>query len=255
MKYFVVFLFFLSLHAFAQSTVRTDKVSATVLNDSDSKPLTNVNILNLNSVRGATTNDKGYFEIDVRVNDTLHLSIIGFQSLRVKVTNDWIKSKNTQIRLTEKAIALEEVVVTPYNLTGYLQIDAKHIPVKENYRYGISGLTYGYEAGEYSPNAFNRVLGSIFNPTDMLYNFFGKKPQELRKLREMKKDDTVRNILEQKFDREMIAIMLGVDKKEIPEILERCNYSESFVKTANDLQVLDAINDCYEEYRILKRKN
>ena len=102
MKYFVVFLFFLSLHTFAQTTVRTDKVSATVLNDNDSKPLSNVNILNLNSVRGATTNDKGYFEIDVRVNDTLHLSIVGFQSLRVKVTNDWIKSKNTQIR-TEKA--------------------------------------------------------------------------------------------------------------------------------------------------------
>jgi hypothetical protein len=58
--------------------------------------------------------------------------------------------------------------------------------------------------------------------------------------------------LESKFDRETIAVMLGVDKKEIPEILERCNYSESFIKTANDLQVLDAINDCYEEYRILK---
>jgi hypothetical protein len=112
-----------------------------------------------------------------------------------KVTNDWIKSKNTQIKLTEKAIALEEVVVTPYNLTGYLQVDAKHNSCKRKLRYGISGLTYGYEAGEYSPNAFNRVLGSIFNPTDMLYNFFGKKPRELRKLKEMKKDDTVRNIL------------------------------------------------------------
>ena len=43
-------------------------------------------------------------------------------------------------------------------------------------------------------------------------------------------------------------------EKEIAEILERCNYSESFIKTANDLQVLDAINDCYEEYKILKRK-
>jgi hypothetical protein len=29
-----------------------------------------------------------------------------------------------------------------------------------NYRYSISGLTHGYEAGEYSPNAKN---SSIFN--------------------------------------------------------------------------------------------
>jgi hypothetical protein len=254
MKYFVVFLLFITFQLTAQDKERTEKVTGTVLNDSDSKPLSNVNIINMNSVRGSISDNNGVFEISVQVNDTLHISLIGFQSIRVRVTNDWIKSKNTQIKLTEKAIALEEVVLTPYNLTGYLQVDAKLIPINTNQRYGISGLNYGYEAGQYSPNAFNRVLGSIFNPTDMLYNFFGNKPRELRKLKEMKKDDTVRNLLESKFDRETIAIMLGIDKKEIPEILERCNYSESFIKTANDLQVLDAINDCYEEYKILKRK-
>lgn len=254
MKYFVVFLLLITFQLTAQEKERTEKVTGTVLNDSDSKPLSNVNVINMNSVRGSISNNEGVFEISVQVNDTLHISLIGFQSIRVRVTNDWIKSKNTQIKLTEKAIALEEVVLTPYNLTGYLQVDAKLIPVNTNQRYGISGLNYGYEAGQYSPNAFNRVLGSIFNPTDMLYNFFGNKPRELRKLKEMKKDDTVRNLLESKFDRETIAIMLGIDKKEIPEILERCNYSESFIKTANDLQVLDAINDCYEEYKILKRK-
>ena len=78
--------------------------------------------------------------------------------------------------LTEKAIALEEVVVRKYDLTGYLEIDSKLIPVKENYRYSISGLSEGYETGSSAPGAFNKVLGSIFNPADMLYNFFGKKP-------------------------------------------------------------------------------
>ncbi len=70
----------------------------------------------------------------------------------------------------------------------------------------------------------------------------------------MKKDDTVRNLLETKFDRETITALLGINKDQISEILERCNYSESFVKTANDLQILDAISACYEEYKILKRR-
>jgi hypothetical protein len=174
--------------------------------------------------------------------------------LRVRVTNDWIKNITTKIQLTEKAIALEEVVIRPFNLTGYLEVDTKIIPIKENFRYSISGLTQGYEAGQYSPNAFGRVLGSIFNPADVLYNFFGKNPKELRKLKEMKKDDTVRNLLESKFDREMISVLLGVEKTEIAEILQRCNYSESFIQTANDLQIMDAISGCYEEYKILKKK-
>ena len=156
--------------------------------------------------------------------------------------------------MTESAIALEEVIVRPYDLTGYLEIDSKLIPTKENYRYSISGLEQGYEAGEYSPGAFSKVMGSIFNPADMLFNFFGKKPKELKRLKSLKKDETVRNLLASKFDRETISVLLGIDKNEIPEILERCNYSESFIRTANDLQIMDAISECYEEYKILKKK-
>ena len=255
MKYFVVFFFLiLSTAAIAQDIQPSQKVNGIIINNNTRQPLSSVNIININKVRGATTDSRGYFEIDVQPNDTLHFTILGYQSLRVRVTNDWIKNKSTKIQLTEKAIALEEVIIRPFNLTGYLEVDSKLIPTKENYRYSISGLTQGYEAGEYSPNAFGRVLGSIFNPTDMLYNFFGKNPKELKKLKEMKKDDTVRNLLESKFDRETISVLLGVDKNELAEILQRCNYSEAFIQTANDLQIMDAISGCYEEYKILKKK-
>lgn len=256
MRYFVVFFLFIlaSTSVFSQETTVTQKVFGTIVNDNTKLPLSNVNIININKVKGTISDSKGNFEIEVGVTDTLHLSLIGFKSLKIRVTNDWVKNKTTKIQMTESAIALEEVVVRPYDLTGYLEIDSKLIPTKENYRYSISGLEQGYEAGEYSPGAFSKVMGSIFNPADMLYNFFGKKPKELKRLKSLKKDDTVRNLLASKFDRETISVLLGIDKKEIPEILERCNYSESFIRTANDLQIMDAISECYEEYKILKKK-
>ncbi len=254
MRYFIAYLFFLiSITAFTQEAVIQKKVFGTIYNGTTSLPLPNVNIINVNRVKGTSSNVRGSFEINAEVNDTLHITMIGFQSLRVKVTNDWVKNGNARIELTEKAIALEEVVVRKYSLTGYLEVDTKLIPEQENYRYSISGLSQGYEAGEYSPKAFSRVLNSIFNPADMLYNFFGKKPKELRRLKDMKKDDTVKNLLETKFDRETISILLGIDKKEIAEILQHCNYSESFIQTANDLQILDAISQCYEQYKVLKK--
>ncbi len=255
MKYFVVFLFtLLSISAFSQNLDSNAKVSGIILNINTQAPISNVNIINVNKMKGTTTDDKGLFEISVTANDTLHITILGFQSIKVKVTNDWIKNKTTNIYLTEKAYALEEVIIRRFKLTGFLEIDTKLFPDKNNYRYSISGLTQGYETGENSPNALEKIVGSLFNPSDKLYNFFGKKPNELKRLKEMKKDDTVRNLLETKFDRETISVLLGIDKNEIAEILERCNYSESFVKTANDLQVLDAISACYEEYKVLKRK-
>jgi hypothetical protein len=246
----IIFLFLITSTAFSQ-----EKISGTITNDFTKLLMPNVNIININKVKGTVTNGSGFFEIQAAISDTLHISSIGFQSIKIIVTNDWVKNKNTKIRLTPKAFALEEVIVRPYNLTGFLEIDSKLIPIKENYRYSISGLTAGYEGGEYSPNAFNRIMGSIFNPADMLYNFFGKKPKELKKLREMRKDDTVIHLLESKFDRETISVLLGIDKNEISEILGRCSYSESFIRTANDLQIMDAISECYEEYKILKKKN
>ncbi|MBC3757711.1 carboxypeptidase-like regulatory domain-containing protein [Hyunsoonleella sp. SJ7] len=228
-------------------------VLGVVTNAATDKPLESVNIVNLNQVIGTTTNAKGEFEISAKVNDTLHFSYLGFKSIRVRVTNDWIKFGSSTIELTELALALEEVVVNQLKLTGYLEVDIKQVPsINNNYRYSISGLSStGYEASK--PSGLNNVIGSIFNPADFLHRMFGKKPNELRKLKKMKQDDEIRNLLASRFDREMLTALLNVDRVDLDEIVSQCNYSKGFIQTANDLQILDAISECYEEYKLLSR--
>lgn len=254
MKYFVVFLFALfSAIGFAQENGYT-KISGVVVNEANLLPKSDVNVINLNTVKGTTTNGMGEFEIEAKVNDTLHFSFIGFQSIKIRVSADWIKNKTGfKVKLTEKAFALEEVFVPRYMLTGYLEVDTKLIALNEAHRYSISGLPYGYESG--GNTQVGKVLGALSNPADALYNAFSKKGKEMRKLREFKKDETVRNVLASKYDRETVAAILGIDKKEIKEILKGCNYSDAFIDTANDLQIMDAIKGCYEDYKLLKKKN
>ncbi len=231
-----------------------NQVSGVVQNAANDQTLEGVHIINLSEVKGTVTNDKGEFGINATVNDTLYLSYIGFKALRVRVTNDWLKFGKVKVKMTELGIALEEVVVADIPLTGYLEIDAKNIPIYDNFRYRIPGVSSGYEAGNKQPDAVNKVLSSIFNPANFLYNAFGKRPQELRKLRKMKKDDEIRNLLENKFDRETLMALLQIERLDIDEILKQCNYSADFINFANDLQILDAISSCYEEYKILQRK-
>jgi len=249
-------LLFFSLLASTLSIAQekeADKVSGVIVNASNDSALENVNIVNLNQVVGTITNKKGEFEIAAKANDTLHLSYLGFKSIKVRVTNDWLKYGNSKIELTELALALEEVVVNQLKLTGYLEVDIKQVPlVNNNYRYNISGLpTSGYEAD--SQGTVNKIIGSIFNPADFLHRMFGKKPNELRKLKKMKQDDEIRNLLSSRFDREMLTALLQVDRVDLDEIVNQCNYSKGFIKTANDLQILDAISECYEEYKVLSR--
>lgn len=228
-------------------------VSGRVLNAANDVPIENAHVINLNQVVGSVTNEDGEFSIRASVNDTLYFSYLGFKSLRVRVTNDWLRYGDVKVKMTELGIALEEVVVRPIQLTGYLEIDSKNIPIYENYRYSISGLNSGYEGGDRSPGAVSRVIGAIFNPADALYNLFGKKPKEMKKLREMKDDDNIRNLLQSKFDRQTLMALLQINRPDIDEILRRCDYSKDFIQTANDLQILDAMSGCYEEYKLLNR--
>lgn len=242
-----IFLLIVSGFAFAQEPIK-----GTVMNASNDQPLENVNIVNLNQVVGAITDENGKFEIKAEVNDTLYFSYLGFRSIRVRVTNDWLKYGNVKVKMTEIGMALEEVTVNSVKLTGYLEIDAKNIPIYDNYRYSISGLNTGYEGGDHSPGAVTKTLRALSNPADLVYNLFGKRPKQMRKLRQMKEDEKIRDLLRRKFDRETLMALLQVNRSEIEEILNHCNYSKDFMKTANDLQILDAISGCYEEYKALK---
>jgi len=249
----VFILLFLILTPICLLAQEGEMINGVVLNDATNLPLENVNIVNLNQVIGTTSDSDGKFEMRAAVNDTLYFSYLGFKSLRVRVTNDWMRFGEVKIKMTELGIALEEVVLKPIQLTGYVEVDAKLIPIYDNYRYRIAGNGGGYEGGKSQPGAVSKVLSSIFNPADFLYNVFGKRPKQMRKLRKMKENDEIRNLLQSKFDRETLMAVLQLEREDIGEILNNCSYSADFVRTANDLQILDAISECYEEYKVLSR--
>ncbi|MEL0183743.1 MAG: carboxypeptidase-like regulatory domain-containing protein [Flavobacteriaceae bacterium] len=250
-----IHLLFLIVLILSSSTIFSQNLVATVENSSDNKPISSVHVINLTQVVGVITDKQGKFEIPAKLNDTLYLSYLGFKSIKVRVTNDLLKFENSKIQLTELAYALEEVIVKPYELTGYLEIDAKNVPVSQSFRYSIPGLpSRGYEGGSRNSGAFSKVINSIFNPVDFLYNLFGKNPRQLKKLKQMKEDYRIRELLSSKFDRETLVELLQIQRVDIDEILRNCNFSDSFIETANDLQILDAISGCYEEFKVLNRK-
>ncbi|RLD29472.1 MAG: carboxypeptidase-like regulatory domain-containing protein [Bacteroidetes bacterium] len=254
MKKLLLFFTFILTVAFGIAQEQ-GSVKGKIVRAGSFSPLENVNIVNLSQVIGTATNNKGEFKIRAKVNDTLHFSYLGFKSIKVRVTSDWIKfGLSTTIEMTELALALEKIVITQLKLTGYLEIDIKQVPIVKNVRYSISGLpNAGLEGGHRSPGAVTKVLGAIFNPFDFLHNMFGKVPNEMRKLKKMKQDDQIRNLLASRFDRETLLVLLQVDRLDLDLIVSECNYSKDFINTANDLQILDAISECYEEYKVLSR--
>tara|TARA_B100001173_G_scaffold292805_1_gene285324 strand:- start:173 stop:934 length:762 start_codon:yes stop_codon:yes gene_type:complete len=247
--------FYISLFVFTllKGQDQIQVFSAVVENESTGFPMESVHVLNLTQIIGTTTDKNGRFEIKVSANDTLYFSYLGFKPLKVAVTNDLMKFGNAKFELTELALALEEIILRPYKLTGFLDIDAKNIPINTAKRYSVSGLpNIGYEAGNRNPYSITKTFKAILSPVDFLHNLFSQKEKQLRKLKKMREDDEIKTLLSSKFNREILTQLLYISKVEIYEILRGCNFSDTFIKDSNDLQILEAISECYDEYRVLK---
>ena len=146
-----------SFICFSQEQSQT--VKGKVQSETSEAILQNVHVLNLTKVKGTITDKEGEFEINAKLNDTLYFSYIGYKPLKIVVTNDLIRFEDNTIELTELAFALEEIIIKPYQLTGYLEIDVKNAPVNTSTRYRIIGLpNLGYEAGRKSRSGISKVL-------------------------------------------------------------------------------------------------
>lgn len=250
---FILCLLF-SVSAFSQNDSIPIKIlKGQVIHAENNKVLSAAHILNLNTVQGTITNEKGYFELPTRVNDTILVSYLGFSSIKLKITNDLLKGNELEIALLEKPEEVKEVVIKSTQLIGVLEIDVKMVPKDRFTRIHINGLPQTYEVGKPEKKNFSSPIAALFQPVDFLYNHFGKKPKQLKKLQKLKKEDDLRKMLSGKFDREVMMEYLEMDRQELTELLTDCNYSDYFIKKASDLQMIEAVLDCYENYKALKK--
>ncbi len=222
-----------------------------VISINDNLPLQSAHIVNLNAIIGTITNSDGQFAIPARANDTIFISYIGYQSVKLKITRDLLKGNELEIAIHEKVLNIDEVTVKSHNLIGVLVVDAKNVPEDVYSRIHIKGLPQAYEIGSARGN-YNSGLTDIFSPIDFWYKKLGKKPKELDRLRKLKQGDQMRGMMEQKYNREIMMDFLDMSRKELNDLLSQCNYSGNFISRASDLQVIEAILECYENYRAIK---
>ena len=117
---FFCLLLLMSLQSFSQTTT----VSGTVTNASDNSPVAGVSVVQQGSEKGTTTNQKGFFSLNVSGSKTvLVFTSVGYQAY----TFAWDGSSAVSIKLEPEVTAMQDVVVVGYgtqkkvNQTGATQ--------------------------------------------------------------------------------------------------------------------------------------
>ncbi|WP_248722246.1 carboxypeptidase-like regulatory domain-containing protein [Seonamhaeicola sp. ML3] len=122
---------------------KTITVCGVLVSGFDDSPLFGASVVVKHSSKGVITDDNGVFTLtDIRVNDIISLSYLGYESLEIKA-KDLLKTDNSckTLVLIEKEEALNKVVVYKFLTTG-LQKQTDGSTVLNTSKFGIlPGLT------------------------------------------------------------------------------------------------------------------
>ncbi len=159
----VLFLVLLvnSFNLFSQDFKRIEVDGKIIVESNDVYGIT---IYNVSSNKVAVTNEKGEFKIDVRLNDKIEVSALQFENLKFEVNEAIIASRQMKIFLIEEINKLDEIILSPNNLTGNLQTDigmtSKFTPKLDALYFGIKNK----EAFDFKPDSQTQV-DNIATPT------------------------------------------------------------------------------------------
>ncbi|MFK7812918.1 MAG: carboxypeptidase-like regulatory domain-containing protein [Maribacter sp.] len=101
-------------------------------------------IQNISTNRATITDIDGFFQITANLNDTLVFSAVQFKKKEIIVTREILRQRTLIVPLEDALTELDEVVVTPYNLTGDLTKDITIIKTAHVVTSSTLGLPNAY---------------------------------------------------------------------------------------------------------------
>tara|TARA_R110002167_G_scaffold121556_3_gene299846 strand:- start:1439 stop:2305 length:867 start_codon:yes stop_codon:yes gene_type:complete len=242
------FLFFVGpMGLIAQETIELE--GRVYSGDGD---VSGTHVINKRSQKATITDANGYFTISVQLRDSLLFSAVQYKRNTVTISEKEMKSKLLFVRLEDALTTLNEVVVTPYNLTGDVARDVGRLP---------SGTLYTASTLRL-PNAYVRPITQSqrklytartwdFNWTsvklDPIINYFSGRTKTLQqRVARERRIETIEAIRKSYHD-SIYTKALGIPLSNIDDFILYCGNDTIFdtvIATNDRLKIL--------EYLILK---
>jgi hypothetical protein len=241
----------------------------------DSIEVENLTVYNITSNKGAITDIDGKFSINARPTDTLFVQGVSFESKKYILTQKDFWLPILEIKLHIKVTELNEIVVTPYSLTGNLKEDTKRIQVYGEAFTGIDAKKVKYyEDDVRSGTPVNSAMPALLAPTGVnflgiivgLVNLAGLMPDpksnaeqvfEERRIRDLQSKSFTEHIYE-RFSHSFFVETLKIKNEDIPMYMSFAELNvyelSPLLKSENELKLIDYLILKADEFKLQKVK-
>ena len=211
---FILLLVFIKLNAQDKTSVLIGK---TVL---DSLPTADVHVVNLHTNKGTITNAKGFFEIPVKVGDSLFFSHLNLQGKFLVISKQLLKDKNLIIHLEEKTVTLNGFILEKPKSIFYQdpQITEYNGPTVNA---KTLNLPYANTKVKKDDAIFKFRSGGVVS-LDNLINSINGNNKRKKLMQKMAKDDANLEKIRKLFTDDFFVTDLKIKKEYINQFLNDC---------------------------------
>lgn len=222
-----------------------------------------ISVVNATAMRATISNETGLFQIPVTEGDTLTFSSLQFQDFSVIIDEGVVKSRKLNVFVSEAITELPEVVVTPYDLSGNVNVDVKIIPTEDldlPTKSAAELNPYDYEFPPDSlvspPNATMRTsfMENGLNIANIFRNIFITHDVHAN----VKESQEIEKQILLLYDDEFYQEYLNIQKENIHEFIyfaEDNGLTKAMLKPKNEMQLLEFLIAQSHRYKKIKQES
>ncbi len=139
-------------------------------------------VQNITTQRATITDINGFFAILTNLNDTLVFSAVQFKKKQIVVTGEILNQPTLYVPLEDALNQLDEVIVTPYNLTGDITKDISILNIEPVVTTSTLGLPNAYviPLTKAERELFEATTGGGFLPLNPILNGISGRTRMLK---------------------------------------------------------------------------
>jgi len=233
----ILFSFFLvvligSMPLFAQEKVV--RVTGTVYDPGNKGTIPNLMVVNKRTQQGYFGNNSGYFEVEIRKEDTLIIAATGFTTIKISFRDSTDRELyKVKIPLKKLEIQLKQVEIFTKRDLEEIQKDIE---------------TLGYNEEDYMLNG----VDAFSSPITALYQAFSRREKNKRMVAEMRNNDRRRDLLKELFRKYVDADIIQLNNDDFDDFVDFCGVSDSFLKNSTQYDFIMYIKKKFEVYKMVR---
>ena len=220
----------------------------------DTVPVPDVHVLNLSALKATISGADGFFRIEAGLGDTLLFSAVRYRRTSLVIEAAVLGAASLLIPLEPFVNELDEVVVSPYDLTGDLGKDVGRLPVTPPVTAFSLGLpNAGARRFTQTENRLNEATtGAGIVPLNPLLNAITGRTKRLKKQLALETRYEKAQQIRMQYPDSIFVSRLGIPQERIPDFMYFCEVDSLFHNVADSgdgLRIWGFLNRKSGEYR------